>query len=45
MGLVSGFGCGKLFQTSVAEISGKKDDPALVKAGTQKVKIKTRSQK
>ncbi|MEG4317395.1 MULTISPECIES: hypothetical protein [unclassified Microcoleus] len=39
------FGCGDLFLASVAEISEKKDDPGLVKAGTVKVKIKTRSQK
>ena len=44
MGLVSVFGCAKLFQISVVEIFGKKDDPALVKAGTNKVKIKTRGQ-
>jgi len=34
-----------LFQESVAEISGKKDDPGLVKAGTEKVKIKRTTQK
>lgn len=45
MGLVSIFGCGKLFLESVAEISGEKDDPGLVKAGTEKVRIKSTSQK